>query len=118
MPELEPTVLPITVAASHLRSCAAELAGASGTELGELVEAIEDLVAGQRLLSGALSRLADRVDAGRDDVLAAAPGPHVAALSEVLQAAAGAFGYSADALAESGPLVRGVSGFSGPNTRL
>lgn len=67
MPELEPTVLPITVAASHLRSCAAERT--------ELVDAIDDLVASQRLLSGALSRLADRVDTGRPDVLAATPGP-------------------------------------------
>ena len=118
MPQREPSGLPITVAASHLRACASELNAAGQAELGELGRALDDVVAGQRLLSRALARLADRVEDGRHDALAASPGPHVAALAEVLQAAAGAFGYSADALAESAPLVRSMSGFSGPHTCL
>jgi hypothetical protein len=118
MPELEPSVLPITVAASHLRACAAELDGAHGTELGDLAEVIADLVTGQRLLSSALNRLAERVEDGQAGALAAAPSPEIGALAEVLQAAAGAFGYSADALAESEPLARIAADFAGPSTRL
>ncbi|HVV13740.1 hypothetical protein [Amycolatopsis sp.] len=118
MPELEPTVLPITVAASHLRACAAELDGAQGTELGDLTAVIGDLVAGQRMLSSALNRLAEQVDAGQEGVLAAAPPSQVQAMAQVLHAAAGAFGYSADALCESEPLARVLAEFGGPNTRL
>ncbi|KAA9151423.1 hypothetical protein FPZ12_038960 [Amycolatopsis acidicola] len=118
MPELEPTVLPLTVAASHLRACAAELDGAEGTELGDLAAVIGDLVAGQRLLSSALSKLADRVDAGGEGVLAAAPPSQVQAMTQVLHAASGAFGYSADALCESEPLAKILAESGGPNTRL
>ncbi|GAA4662372.1 MULTISPECIES: hypothetical protein [Amycolatopsis] len=118
MPEIEPTVLPSTVAASHLRACAAELDNADEVELGELATVISDLVNGQRLLSSALARLAERVEDGRSGVLAAAPSPEVGALSQVLQAAAGAFGYSADALAESQPFAQLAAEFAGPNTRL
>ncbi|GHF62961.1 hypothetical protein FHX82_002996 [Amycolatopsis bartoniae] len=118
MPELEPTVLPSTVAASHLRACAAELDGAQEVELGELAKVITDLVTGQRLLSSALTRLAERVEDGQAGVLAAAPSPEVGALAQVLQAAAGAFGYSADALAESEPFAQIAAEFAGPDTRL
>jgi hypothetical protein len=75
MPELEPSVLPVTVAASHLRACAAELGGAQAAELGELAAVVGDLVAGQRLLARALVRLSERVDRARAGVLAAAPSP-------------------------------------------
>lgn len=118
MPELEPTVLPTTVAASHLRACAAELDGAKEVELGDLATVIADLVTGQRLLSSALTRLAERVEDGQPGVLAAAPSPEVGALAQVLQAAAAAFGYSADALAESESFARITAEFAGPNTRL
>lgn len=118
MPELEPTVLPTTVAASHLRACAAELDDAQEVRLGDLATVIADLVTGQRLLSSALTRLADRVADGRAGVLAAAPSPEIGALTQVLQAAAGAFGYSADALAESEPFARIAAEFAGPSTHL
>ncbi|TNC22510.1 hypothetical protein [Amycolatopsis alkalitolerans] len=118
MPELEPTVLPITVAASHLRACAAELDAAGEMSVGELGVVLADLVTGQRLLSSALTRLAERVEDGQAGVLAAAPSPEVGALAQVLQAAAGAFGYSADALSESEPFARIAAEFAGPNARL
>lgn len=118
MPELEPTVLPTTVAASHLRACAAELDGAQEVELGDLATVIADLVAGQRLLSSALTRLAERVEDGRAGLLAAAPSPEVGALAQVLQAASGAFGYSADALAESELFAQITAETVGPSTRL
>lgn len=118
MPELEPTVLPTTVAASHLRACAAELDDAQEVELGELATVLADLVAGQRLLSSALTRLAERVEDGQAGLLAAAPSPEVGALAQVLQAAAGAFGYSADALAESEPFAQITAEIVGPSTRL
>ncbi|WP_236794048.1 hypothetical protein [Amycolatopsis sp. GM8] len=118
MPELEPTVFPATVAASHLRACAAELDSAEEMELADLAPVIADLVNGQRLLSSALTRLAERVEDGQSGVLAAAPSPQVGALAQVLQAAAGAFGYSADALAESEPFARIAAEFAGPDTRL
>ncbi|TVT28507.1 hypothetical protein FNH05_30220 [Amycolatopsis rhizosphaerae] len=118
MPEIEPTLLPVTVASSHLRACAAEIDGAGGTEAGDLIPLLGDLVTAQRSLSRALIRLSDRVEGARHGVLAAAPSPEIDALGEVLRAAAGAFGYSADALAESAPLARVLVEFAGPDTRL
>jgi hypothetical protein len=118
MPELEPSVLPVTVVASHLRACAVELENADEAELGELGEMIRDVVAAQRHLSGALAGLAGRVLEGSDGALAAVPSPHLAALMEVLHAAASALGYSADALTESEPLARSVAEFVGMDTRL
>lgn len=118
MPELEPSVLPVTVAASHLRACAAELETAREVALADLPAVLGDLVEGQRLLAAAIGRLAERVEDGRDGVLAAAPSVEVGALSQVLQAAAGAFGYSADALAESEPFARTAAENAGSNTRL
>ncbi|HKS43958.1 MAG TPA: hypothetical protein VJT49_02375 [Amycolatopsis sp.] len=118
MPELEPSVLPVTVAASHLRACAAELSTAEATSLGELTAVIGDVVAAQRHLSGALAALAGRVHDGRDSTLAAVPSPELAALAEILQAAASALGYSADALTESAPLARSLAEFAGTDTRL
>lgn len=113
----EPTVLPTTVTAAHLRACAAELDGA-GIAVEDLAPVFTDLVAGQRSLSRALARLAERVEDGRSGVLAPVPSPQAAALAQVLQAAADAFGYSADALAESEPFARIAAESVDPGTRL
>ncbi|MFD2421322.1 hypothetical protein [Amycolatopsis pigmentata] len=118
MPEPEPLVLPVTVAASHLRACAAELENAEVAGLGDLTRVIHDVVAAQRHLSGALSGLADRVAEGGDRALAAVPSPELIALTEILHAAASAFGYSADALTESEPLARFAAESAGTDTRL
>jgi hypothetical protein len=118
MPELEPSVLPVTVAASHLRACAAELENSDTAELGELTAVIHDVVGAQRHLSAALAALAGRVIDGRAAALAAVPSPELTALAEILQAAGSAFGYSADALTESEPLARFLADFAGTDTRL
>jgi hypothetical protein len=118
MPELDPSVLPVTVTASHLRACAAELENAEVTELGELTEVIHAVVTAQRHLSGAFAGFAERVHDGHRGVLAAVPSPQLAALVEVLHAAASAFGYSADALVESEPLARFIAESAGTDTRL
>jgi hypothetical protein len=118
MPELEPSVLPVTVAASHLRACAAELAKARDTELGDLVEVIGGVVAAQRHLSAALAGMGDRVFRGQDTALAAVPSPQLEALVDILQTAASAFCYSADALTESEPFARYLAELAGTDTRL
>jgi len=109
------TVLPGSVLASHLRSSAAGLeegtaprqAGECVETPGELADIIEQLVAGQRHISATLAQLAHYVR-GLDD----------GALSEVLRASAEAAGYSAEALAESRPLVQVVLDVTGADTRL
>lgn len=118
MPELEPSVLPVTVAASHLRACAAELENSDTAGLGELTTVIREVVAAQRHLSAALGGLAGRVADGRGAALAGVPAPELTALTDILQAAANAFGYSADALTESEPLARFLADFAGTDTRL
>lgn len=118
MPELEPSLLPVTVAASHLRACAAELENAGAAGLGELASVLRDVVTAERHLSGALAGLADRVWGEQGGTLAAVPSPQLAALVEILHAAACAFGYSADALTESEPLARFLAEFAGTDTRL
>lgn len=119
MAELEPVVLPVTVAASHLRACAEALAQAPGTELGELADVVGNVVGGQRHLAEALEGLARRVRAGgAEPALAAVPTADLAALAEVLHAAATAFGCSADALTESEHLVETIAETAGSHTRL
>ncbi|TWE23230.1 hypothetical protein [Prauserella muralis] len=119
MTELQPAVLPVTVTASHLRACAGELAGAGRVELGELTTMLEQVVAGQRLLAGALGSLAARVSEGHHSgALAAAPSADVEALADVLHAAADAFGCSAEALGESAPLATEIARTAGLDTRL
>ena len=110
------SVLPGSVVASHLRASAAGLADGTvagradacvGTP-GELAAIIDGLVAGQRHIAAALDNLAGYVRDHRLD----------GALTEVLRAAAEASGYSADALAESRPLLQVVLDVTGPETRL
>jgi len=114
----EPTILPPTVVAAHLESCAAELDRTPRTELGEIVAVLRHLVAAQRHLSGTLTGLADRFGAARRGALAALPPAETAALVEILQVAGAAFGYSADALGESEPLAEWVAAAAGERTRL
>ncbi|EHR49634.1 hypothetical protein SacmaDRAFT_1355 [Saccharomonospora marina XMU15] len=119
MAELEPVVLPASVAASHLRACAEALAAPAGIELAELAAVIGHVVSGQRHLAETLDALARRARAGcADPALAAVPTADLAALAEVLQAAATAFGCSAQALTESEPLVETIAETAGGHTRL
>ncbi len=115
--------LPPTVVASHLESCAGELATsltASGTAatVPELLQVVEHLIEGQQALAVALEGLAARVDGAGDGALAAAPEVDVGVVAEVLRAAATAVGCSAEALAESRPSFECVSESVAPDTRL
>jgi hypothetical protein len=113
MPE---PVLPASVLAAHIEASAAGLAdgtvrrrvGTCVETAGELATVIEHLVAGQRHLSAALGQLGEYVRRRGLDP----------ALVEVLRAAAEAAGFSADALAESRPLVQGVLDVTGADTHL
>lgn len=110
------TVLPGSVVASHLHASASGLADGTVPARArscvetprELAEVIEHLVAGQRQIAASLAQLADYVHDRKLD----------GALSEVLRASAEATGFSADALAESEPLVQVVLDVTGPDTRL
>jgi hypothetical protein len=102
--------------ASHLEASAAGLAegtvprrvGECVSTAGELAAIIEHLLAGQRHLSATLAQLAGYVrNRGLDG-----------ALTEVLTAAAEASGYTAEALAQSGPMVQAVVDATGADTRL
>jgi hypothetical protein len=117
-------LLPATVVASHLEVCAAELAVGAEADapLGsaqEFAEVVEHLLAGQRSISRALAGLAGRVCAGQaNGALATVPALELDVLTEVLQAAANAVGYSADAIAESGPAIESMCESTAQNTRL
>ncbi|MBN6033393.1 hypothetical protein [Amycolatopsis sp. 195334CR] len=102
-------VLPGSIVAAHLEACAAELAGSAevGTA-GELADVLEHLACGQRQLSLALTRLAGVVRGSQVD----------GALTEVLEAAATAAGYSADAIAESEPVLGALLQTADEDTRL
>jgi hypothetical protein len=116
--------LPATVVASHLESCAGELAAgmAAGFEVGtaeEFAEVAAHLLAGQRSVARTLAGLAGRVRDGQESgTLATVPPLELEVLSEVLQAAAKAVGYSADALTEAGPSFESLIESAAPDTRL
>jgi hypothetical protein len=120
---------PATVAASHLTAAAAELAGDTPAgragagpavaDLAELTAVVDQLVAGQRYVAAALARLATHVtDRHRDGALAAVDSPDVAALTEVLAAAATATGHAAGALAQTRPVLDIVVAEAGPDATL
>jgi hypothetical protein len=120
---LTPT-LPATVASAHLSACAAELAGNSMPgrvgpyvpDLADLATVVEDLVAGQQQIAMALAQLADHLTSrGRR---AQVESPDLAALAEVLAAAATATGHAASALAESRPVLDIVMTSAGPDAQL
>jgi hypothetical protein len=116
--------LPATVASAHLSACAAELAGNSVSgrvgpyvpDLADLTTVVEDLVAGQQRIAMALAQLADHLTSrGRR---AQVESPDLAALAEVLAAAATATGHAASALAESRPVLDIVMTSAGPDAQL
>ncbi len=110
--------LPATIAADHLRACAATLANPSVSipDLGDLTDVVDALIGAQRHLALTLSGLADRVSA--NTALAAASGTDVAALTEILAAASAAAGHTADALGEAAPALDVLLDTVGSDTRL
>jgi hypothetical protein len=75
-------------------------------DVHDLAEVIRRLIAGQRHISAALGQVAGYLRDQRDTgPLGVVPSEDLAALTEVLRAAASATGYSADALAETAPLL-------------
>jgi hypothetical protein len=125
-PRQAPAVLPATVVAAHLRSCAAELAAlaapAPDPRIGspsEFAEVIGLLLVGQRDISHALALLAGRVRDGQESgALSAVPSPDLDVLAEVLRVAAGAVGHATDALAESVPSLGVLVDSAGEDSRL
>ncbi|WP_211765545.1 hypothetical protein [Kutzneria sp. CA-103260] len=103
-------ILPATVAAAHLKSCAAELAGAEFNGMDDVQAIVPVLARAQRQLAVALGNLARHADggpaggAGVIDLSAA-----VTALAEVLCAASDAADATADALDESLPLLESLA---------
>jgi hypothetical protein len=127
MPELGMTVLPGSVVASHFQASATGLADGTTPQraaacvgtTGELAAIIGHLVAGQHYVSATLAQLADylrgrRLTGALDEV----PAEDLIALTEVLRAAAQAAGFSAEALAESRPMVQVVLDVTGADTHL
>ncbi|HEX4220931.1 MAG TPA: hypothetical protein VHZ97_01070 [Pseudonocardiaceae bacterium] len=110
--------LPATIAADHLRACAATLANprANIPNLGDLTDVVDALIGAQRHLALTLSGLADRVAANTG--LAAAVGNDVSALTEILAAASAAAGHTADALGEAAPALDVLLDTVGSDTRL
>ncbi len=110
-------MLPATVVTAHLKACATELAVGHGApyvpDLADLTAVVEDLVAGQQQIAIALAHLADQLTNRRQRTA-----PDMAALGEVLAAAATATGHAADALAESRPVLDIVLTSAGPDTQL
>ncbi|MCU1687501.1 MAG: hypothetical protein JWQ81_8240 [Amycolatopsis sp.] len=117
-------MLPVTVVAAHLRTCAVELAAAAedGSPWGtaeDFAAVVGDLLAGQRAVARALDALADRVRAGQDAGALAEVSPvELQVTTEVLQAAATAVVCSADALEESVPSIERMVESIPENTHL
>ncbi|HEY4021168.1 MAG TPA: hypothetical protein VGM75_20950 [Pseudonocardiaceae bacterium] len=110
--------LPATIAADHLRACAATLADprANIPNLGDLTDVVDALIGAQRHLAMTLSGLAQRVTTTSG--LAAASGTDVSALTEILTAASAAAGHTADALGEAAPALDVLLDTVGSDTRL
>ncbi|HEV3358909.1 MAG TPA: hypothetical protein VG247_19080 [Pseudonocardiaceae bacterium] len=110
--------LPATIAADHLRACAATLANptVSIPDLGDLTDVVDALIGAQRHLALTLAGLANRVSA--NSALAAASGTDVTALREILVAASTAAGHTADALGEAAPALDVLLDMVGSDTRL
>ncbi|RZQ64790.1 hypothetical protein [Amycolatopsis suaedae] len=106
-------LLPPTVVAGHLASCAAELARGPAGTAGELAAAIDRLSSAQHDLTAAIGDMAERL---RQHPLGT--NPEVSALAEILAAAAGAVGYAAEALDEAGPLATTLLRMADEDTRL
>jgi hypothetical protein len=104
-------ILPATVVAAHLESCAVALAGARFAGPDDIAVLVPVLARAQRQLAIALNNLALRSDGrpatGPWDIAQAAEVP---ALTEVLAAASDAADSAADALAEALPLLENPAG--------
>jgi hypothetical protein len=115
-------ILPATVVAAHLATCAEELSrdtAANPGSVGELAEVMRSLVAGQHYISAALGGLAEELGRRQSSgALATVPAPDLAVLTEVLRAASGAVGHSADALVEGQAALDVVGQSAGEDTRL
>lgn len=115
-------ILPATVVAAHLATCAGELArdaAANPGSVGELADVMRSLVAGQQHISAALGSLAEELGRRQSTgALATVPGPDLAVLTEVLRAASGAVGHSAEALVEGQAALDVVGQSAGEDTRL
>jgi hypothetical protein len=121
------SVLPGSVVAAHLRASAAGLAdGTKPRPAGEciaspdeLASVISDLVAGQQHISASLAQLAAFVRRERvSGILDTVPAEDVLALADVLRAAARAAKYSAEALAESRPMLQVVQDVTNGDTQM
>lgn len=112
--------LPATVAAAHFTASAAELAkDAAVGDLADLTAVLDQLVAGQQHVATALARLADHIATRHQDgALPMVDEPEIAALTEVLEAAATATGHAAGALAQSRPVLDIVLAAAGPDARI
>ncbi|GAA3433835.1 hypothetical protein ACFFS4_22810 [Kutzneria kofuensis] len=103
-------ILPATVAAAHLESCAAELAGARLAGLDDVSAIVPVLTRAQRQLAVALGNLARHTDGGRPrGARDAGDSAESAALAEVLRAASDAAHATANALGESLPLLENLA---------
>lgn len=128
-PEHALPALPATVVAGHLTACAAELAGDTAAarrgagpavrDLADLTAVVDQLVTSQRHLATTLTRLADHItERHRDGALAVVEPSEIAALAEVLTAAAAASGHAAGALAQSRPVLDIVLAAAGPDATV
>ncbi|MEV6620788.1 hypothetical protein AB0M83_10780 [Amycolatopsis sp. NPDC051106] len=120
---MQDLTLPPTVVATHLRSCAEELAaglrcGGPGATTAELTDVVAHLIASQEAISHALAGLAARVEGGGAHALAAAPPLDVEVVAEVFREAAIAARCTAEALGEVTPSFECVSESVAPDTRL
>lgn len=121
-PEHALPALPATVAAAHFTASAAELARAQRPQVGDLADlaaVVDQLVTGQRHIAAVLGKLSDHLaDRYADGALATVEGRDVAALADVLAAAAAASGHAAGALSQSGPVLDIVLAAAGPDARI
>src|SRR5882757_3778537 len=104
-------ILPATVAAAHLESCAAELAGARLGGMDDVAALVPVLARAQRQLAVALGRIAVHADGGPSSGGRAVDlSAEVTPLAEVLCAAADAADATAESIAESLPLLENLAG--------
>lgn len=104
-------ILPPTVAAAHLESCAAELAGAEFAGMDDVQAIVPVLARAQRQLAVALNRLSDHAVGGQTTT-AVVLGHTIefTELSAVISAAGDAADATADALEEALPLLEDLDG--------
>ena len=103
------SIMPATVAAAHLESCAAALAGADITDPDDIAVIVPVLARAQRQLALALNRISNHAVGGQPRSLAAfGKTLEWTELSDVLIEASDAAEATADALEEALPLLPDV----------